>query len=345
MRPERQAHLETAVPDRATDQATHKPGSPQWIADCHDMLLGWYAAQARRLPWRDDADPYHVLVSEFMLQQTQVDRVLGKYAAFLEQFPTIGSLAHAPIADVIRAWRPLGYNRRAVRLWGIARQVVDGHDGNVPRDVATLLALEGIGAYTDGAIACFAFHEDVAVVDTNIRRVLHRLHDGVATAPMSERAVWRLAEMLLPTGQSSRWNQALMDLGATICTARRPDCPRCPLASRCVSYRHYVEAGSSLLDDYFASHERQGERRREPPFAESSRFYRGKIVATLGTLPPGETLPLHELGKAIKETFAPYETGWLDGLVDGLARDGLVEVTADDQGGERIVSLPGLQKS
>src|SRR6266480_4574674 len=145
----------------------------------HSYLLQWYAAEHRDLPWRSTHDPYAILVSEMMLQQTQVQRVLPKYEQFLAEFPTLADLAAAPTADVISAWVPLGYNMRAVRLQSIARQVISEYNGRIPDTIDELLKLKGIGRYTAGAIACFAYSKQVATVDTNIRRVLHRIFLGL----------------------------------------------------------------------------------------------------------------------------------------------------------------------
>src|SRR6266480_3363032 len=145
----------------------------------HSYLLQWYAVEHRDLPWRSTHDPYAILVSEMMLQQTQVQRVLPKYEQFLAEFPTLADLAAAPTADVISAWVPLGYNMRAVRLQSIARQVMNEFDGSIPDTIEELLILKGIGRYTAGAIACFGYGKQVATVDTNIRRVLHRIFLGL----------------------------------------------------------------------------------------------------------------------------------------------------------------------
>ncbi len=153
--------------------------APSLIARVHASLLSWYAAEQRDLPWRTTSDPYAILVSEIMLQQTQVDRVLPKYQQFLTAFPTLADLAAAPTADVISAWVPLGYNMRAVRLQSIARQVISEYNGRIPDTIDELLKLKGIGRYTAGAIACFAYRMQVAAVDTNIRRVLHRIFLGL----------------------------------------------------------------------------------------------------------------------------------------------------------------------
>jgi A/G-specific adenine glycosylase len=180
-------------------------------------LLAWFAENGRDLPWRRTRDPYAILVSEVMLQQTQVARVLERYPAWLERWPTPAALAAAPAADVVRAWSGLGYNRRALNLQNAARRVVEL--GEFPREIAELERLPGIGPYTARAIACFAFDAQVTALDTNVRRVLERSLGTTAVAP--------------PAGRAWDWNQALFDLGAQVCLARVPRCDRCPLASSC----------------------------------------------------------------------------------------------------------------
>lgn len=207
-----------------------------------DALLDWYRREGRAdLPWRATRDPYAVLVSEIMLQQTQVDRVAPKYRAFLERFPTLRALAEAPTAEVIRAWAGLGYNQRAVRLQQIARQAMSEYGGALPDSLGGLLRLKGVGRYTAGAVACFAFDAQVATVDTNIRRTLWRIFRGIepGTWQGGERAAREalaLAEWALPPGEAYDWQQALMDLGATICVARRPACERCPVREQCAAW-------------------------------------------------------------------------------------------------------------
>src|SRR5579859_3749264 len=196
-----------------------QPAADQ-IVRVHSELLHWYAAEQRDLPWRSTSDPYAILVSEIMLQQTQVDRVLPKYQQFLSTFPTLAALAAAPTAEVIAVWVPLGYNTRAVRLQSIARQIMAEYDGRIPDTIDELLKLKGIGRYTAGAIACFAYHKQVATVDTNIRRVLHRIFLGLEhpEPKVNDAQMLILAEQVLPPDHAYSWNQALMDLGATICT-------------------------------------------------------------------------------------------------------------------------------
>src|SRR5689334_19692091 len=205
--------------------------APDHVTQAQNALLQWYAREQRDLPWRATRDPYAILVSESMLQQPQVARVLPKYQQFLSAFPTLADLAAAPTADVISAWVPLGYNRRAISLQSIARQVIAKYGGRIPDTIDELLKLKGIGRYTAGAIACFAYHKQVATVDTNIRRVLHRIFLGLEQIEnqLKESEMLSLAERVLPEGNAYNWNQALMDLGATICTSTTPRCHLCPL--------------------------------------------------------------------------------------------------------------------
>jgi len=298
------------------------------LVNIRAALLEWFAAHARDLPWRRTREPYHILVSEIMLQQTQVDRVLPKYRAFLETFPTLAALAAAPTAEVIRAWSGLGYNRRAVNMQRTARAVLEQHGGQFPRDVATLLQLPGIGPYTAGAIACFAFEQDVAFMDTNIRRVVRRLFvEPTAGELPNDAALLAMALAAIPAGQGWAWNQALMELGALICTATSPLCWRCPVQASCRDYAARRVADERAFGDTPAPTPQRPRRiaeRREAPFAGSSRFYRGRIVEALRQLPAGEALPLHMLGAQIKEGFNEAELPWLRAMVEGLARDGLV---------------------
>ncbi len=200
-------------------------------------LLRWYGRHARDLPWRHTRDPYSILVSEIMLQQTQVDRVIPKYHEFLARYPTFESLAAAPTADVERTWRPLGYNIRPLHLQGIAREAVARYDGRLPDDARTLRTLRGIGRYTAGALLSFAYGKDAAVLDTNVRRVLGRVFFGPRRMARvrGQRPYWDLAETLIPRGRAYDFNQALMDFGATWCTPRRPRCGDCTMRAFCKS--------------------------------------------------------------------------------------------------------------
>jgi A/G-specific adenine glycosylase len=198
-------------------------------------LLGWYRRHGRDLPWRKTDNPYHILVSEIMLQQTQVDRVLPKYAEWLEKFPSLDALAGAPEQEVAETWRPLGYNIRPRRLQSIARESVEKYGGLLPSDEATLLSFKGIGPYTAGAIRSFAFGQRAAILDTNVARVLFRVYVG-AGDPKShamKRHLWSVSETLVPARHAFDFNQALMDLGAMVCVARSPRCLVCPMKKEC----------------------------------------------------------------------------------------------------------------
>jgi len=191
----------------------------------------------RQLPWRGSGDPYAVLVSEVMLQQTQVTRVAEYYPRFLARYPTLEDLAAAPADAVRESWDGLGYYARARNLHAAARHVVRTAGGQLPRTPDTLRRLPGIGRYTAGAVASLAFGAAVPAVDTNVARVLRRVFAvrGRRKSAAHEARVWRLADMLVPAGRSADWNQALMDLGATICTARAPKCSACPVREDCRS--------------------------------------------------------------------------------------------------------------
>jgi A/G-specific adenine glycosylase len=201
-------------------------------------LLAWYHANGRDLPWRNTSDPYHILVSEVMLQQTQVDRVLPKYAQWLERYPSLEALASAPEQDVTELWRPLGYNIRPRRLHAIARESVERYGGELPSDEETLLSFKGIGAYTAGAIRSFAFRQRAAILDTNVARVLFRafVGRGDIKAHAMRKHLWAVSEALVPRKEVFDFNQALMDLGAIVCSARKPKCAACPMTKSCVSY-------------------------------------------------------------------------------------------------------------
>jgi A/G-specific adenine glycosylase len=202
------------------------------------QLLSWYRRNGRSLPWRETDDPYHILVSEIMLQQTQVDRVLPKYHEWLGRYPSLEALASAPEHDVVRTWYPLGYNIRPRRLQAIARDAVERFGGRLPDDEETLLSFKGIGAYTAGAVMSFAFRKRAAILDTNVARVLFRVFVGRG-APDShamKKRLWQISWAVLPHRHVFDFNQALMDFGATVCSARAPQCDRCTMARRCRSF-------------------------------------------------------------------------------------------------------------
>jgi len=308
--------------------------APPALEDVHHHLLTWYAAEQRELPWRATDDPYAILVSEMMLQQTQVDRVLPKFQQFLATFPTLAALAAAPTADVISAWVPLGYNMRAVRLQSIARQVIAAYDGCIPDSIEELLKLKGIGRYTAGAIACFAYRKQVATVDTNIRRVLHRIFLGLEyPAPrLNDSQLLTLAEQVLPPGEAYNWNQALMDIGATICNSNNPQCTRCPVQESCKAFAELGQYSLFPAGDIFPQLRKVAEKKagyQTRPFTSTNRYFRGRIVDLLRTVPAGQRMTLDALGPKIKAGFCADDLPWLQKIVAGLAKDGLLDYAGD----------------
>lgn len=201
-------------------------------------LLAWYSRNGRDLPWRSTRNPYAILVSEFMLQQTQVSRVLEYFPRFMARFPTIEKLARARPKAVMEEWDGLGYYARARNLHRLARVVSKTHRGRISDKPDELQQLPGVGRYTAGAVACFAYEKPVATVDTNVRRVLGRV--------FAETDIWKLAERLVPKNGPRAWrfNQALMELGALVCTARKPKCPECPVRNDCLAVRSAVRIGT-----------------------------------------------------------------------------------------------------
>jgi A/G-specific adenine glycosylase len=201
-------------------------------------LLRWFREHGRDLPWRRTRDPYKILVSEVMLQQTQVERVREYYERFLREYPTIQDLASANPARVRDSWDGLGYYARARNLHAAARMVVGQHEGRVPRHLEEVLALPGVGRYTAGAVLSFAYGKPAPILDTNVRRVLGRVFvlRRASRPAAAERRLWALAEAVIPSGEAWAFNQALMDFGATVCTARSPRCTKCPIRQMCAYY-------------------------------------------------------------------------------------------------------------
>lgn len=234
-------------------------------------LLAWWEANGRELPWRQTRDPWAVLVSETMLQQTQVPRVETRYVQLLDEFPTPAACAAAPAGDVVRAWAGLGYNRRALNLHRCAVAVVERHGGALPDDLDALLALPGIGPYTARAILVFAFERDIGLVDTNAGRFLARAGAGRA---LGRRDAQELADSLVPRGQGWAWGQAVFDLGALVCVKRSPRCEVCPIAGACA----WARAGWPAPDPVAGSAGISG---GQSTFEGSDRQGRGRLVDAL----------------------------------------------------------------
>lgn len=287
-----------------------------------EALLAWYGPRRATYPWRREADPYAVLVSEVMLQQTQATRVVPSYLAFLRRFPSVRALARASRADVLRAWDGLGYNRRALALWAAAGAVVRDHGGVVPSDLDALRRLPGVGPYTAAAVAAMAFGVPVAAVETNVRRVVARVHVGREPDALTPRSIRGLAEMWLDRREPGSWNQALMDLGREVCRPR-PRCGACPLAAVC----RWPAEGAAL--------HRPTDGRRAEPFEGSSRQVRGAIVRAL------RRHPSLTLGSLVREVGGPRER--VERAVRQLAGEGLVRAGPAALAGRRNgrVRLPG----
>ncbi len=318
---------------------------PDAIARVQSAMLAWFDAERIELPWRQRRTPYAVLVSEFMLQQTQRERVVPKYRAFMLRFPDLPALAAASTADVIREWAGLGYNSRALRLHQLARRVVaDG--GEIPAEMDCLRELPGVGDYTARAVLCFGFDQPIACVDTNIRRVLRRVLVG-SPGPMGARttpaADLVLAERALVRKRAADWNAALMDLGALICRARMPMCDRCPVSVWCAARPVFTagddEAPRKVAEPrqpYSVGGIRAG---AKAPFAASDRFLRGRIVDVLRALPDDTALALTELARLATGMALPPQTERVQLLVERLEREGLV--VAESAGdGETRYRLP-----
>ena len=272
-----------------------------------EPVLGWFARSERPLPWRQTT-PWGVLVSEFMLQQTPVARVLPVWGEWMGRWPEPGALAREPVAEALRRWGRLGYPRRARRLHEAAGVIVDRHGGQVPRSEADLLALPGVGTYTAAAVRAFAFGQRSVVLDVNVRRVLARALDGVEH-PVGQpgRAELTAADLLWPADDltSARWSAAVMELGALVCTARTPDCDACPINDSCA----WLDAGQP-----------EGTApRRQATFEGSDRQARGRIMALLRHSTHSVT--------AQQVAQASPDAAQLERALAGLLRDGLVERT------------------
>lgn len=296
------------------DSRRRRPSPLQLRKKMNTSVLRWYKRHGRSLPWRATDDPYDVLISEVMLQQTQVSRVLVHYPGFLALFPSLPRLADAEQKAVVTAWRGLGYNNRAVRLHRLARIVMQRHDGALPADIMALRRLPGIGRYTAHALMVFAHGGRVPLVDINIRRlysrVFWRMHEVSELRPENE--IWTLAELLVPPERAYDWNQALMDLGAMICTARNPACAECPLRTICRS--------NGLL----RSTAMKAPRSEPSRWGIPHRVFRGRIIEFLRE----RNLPSRDIhiGAAIAKDFQQRDRPWLAGILHRLQRDGLVRL-------------------
>ena len=254
-------------------------------------ILDWYKKNQRDLPWRKTREPYHIMVSEIMLQQTQVNRVITKFEAWLKRFPTVEALATAPVSDVLKYWSGLGYNRRALNLKRAAEAIVKEHHGEFPQNETLLMKLPGIGPYTSRAILCFAFGKQVAVVDTNVKKVIltqiMKEPFDSAQGKLSEKDFQEIAEQLLPHGHAYDWNQALMDYASHVLKKEKIPIPK------------------------------------QSKFIGSHRYYRSGIVKLL--LEKKE-IAISKVGPAIKKDYSNKEKEWLQKLLEDLTKEGFIVV-------------------
>jgi A/G-specific adenine glycosylase len=278
-----------------------------------DAVLDWFDANGRMFAIREARDPYAILVSEVMAQQTQIGRAQEYWTRWMATFPTLEALASASPRDVLRAWAGLGYNRRAINLQRAARVVVAKHGGRLPETVEALERLPGVGPYTARAVAAIAFGVPVTAVDTNVRRVLSRVTVGDRVVPPGD--LQELADGLVPADRPAAWTQALMDVGATFCRSRRPACDGCPVRAWC----RFAAVDAPRV---------RTERNRVP-FAQTSRWLRGRILARLRDV-DGATWTL--FGDAIGE----HDSGAVSAALVAMARDGLVELDSAHAGRARL---------
>jgi A/G-specific adenine glycosylase len=302
-------------------------------------LLGWFARHGRSLAFRATQDPYAVLVAEVMLQQTQASRVEPAWRSFMARFPTVGDLAAASPAEVIRSWAGLGYNQRAVRLRGAAQVVVERHGGRLPRDPALLARLPGVGPYTARAVAATAFDRPVAAVDTNVRRVVGRVFGleplagrGAAGrgagAGGAARQVQGLADAWISRRRAAAWTHALMDVGATLCRLRDPLCSECPLQRLCL---HATASAATEIAGKAPPRGARGPTRPVVPFPATRRWLRGRLVARLREQSDGRWVELSgPLGGHSAEAVGD--------ALGRLVREGLVE--RDGRGRVRLPAGP-----
>ncbi|WP_340099202.1 A/G-specific adenine glycosylase [Salinibaculum salinum] len=292
-----------------SEEAVEDPLANAPLDDVREALVAWYERDHRSFPWRETTDPYEILVSEVMSQQTQLGRVVDAWHAFTERWPTAADLAAADRADVVGFWtdHSLGYNNRAKYLHEAAQQVQEQFDGEFPEDPDGLSELMGVGPYTANAVASFAFNNGDAVVDTNVKRVLYRAFD----VPDDDAVFERAATELLPDGQSRVWNNAIMELGGIACE-QTPHCDEadCPWREWCSAYA----SGDFTAPDVPT----------QPEFEGSRRQMRGRVVSVLKEY---DELPLDELGPRVRVDYMPdgeYGREWLRDLLSDLESDGLV---------------------
>lgn len=319
----------------------------------HKLLLYWFQEHARELPWREERedlklkdpnadknpmvqdlkpgdrylagpkrDPYRVLVSEIMLQQTQVDRVIPKFQAFLKRWPTSQDFAKASLPDVLIFWKGLGYNRRARFLHQAIKTVVEQFHAQFPQTLEELLRLPGLGPYTASAVAVFALGQQHPVIDTNVKRILSRVWIGGEPSLVKQKELYELATQTIPKGMADPWHQALMDLGATICTSKNPQCEQCPLAETCLANQTAMKQGVKYRDVLVAA-KKQQKKPSLPRFESTDRFFRGRVVDALRE----KSLHLDDLREWLDAHYNLCDRARYGQIIEGLVKDQLIELS------------------
>lgn len=321
----------------------------------HTLIFEWFKKHGRILPWRMkqefedlgvreetiasyfskmwDRNPYHVVISELMLQQTQVDRVLPKFEAFLKAFPTVHDLSNAKLSEVLILWKGLGYNRRAIFLHKMAQTIVKDFDGVFPKKEEELLKLPGVGGYTARAILAFGYGQDVGVIDTNIKRIYSRAFfgDEFQNLDVSKKEFEQVVDESVPKGMGDPWNQSLMDFGALICTASSPKCDTCPIQTICKANVRAKEFGFlSYADQLKAKKPKENKKREKVLFKNTDRYFRGKIIDILREHP----VHMKDLQKIMVDTYMLADLKRFGQIIETLMVDGLIVIKGS------IVALP-----
>ena len=285
------------------------------LFEIHTHILDWFAREGRIFPWRyESPDPYHVLISEYMLQQTQTSRIAERFPIFLERFQDIHALSKANNQEMILAWQGLGYNNRALRLRDCASAIVELHDGKIPDDYDALIQLPGIGPYTASAIMSFAFGKDISVIDVNIRRIYERMQGISNSDEYPQKKMQSFAEQAYPKGKSSEWHQALMDIGSQYCKANQALCEKCPLQNHCESA-------------FNVRFEKNKKKKPEPSHREiPNRIWRGKTIECLRKSDDFQCEKSRLLHSILDSSIYANDLAWFDEIImPALIRDRLIE--------------------
>jgi A/G-specific adenine glycosylase len=304
---------------------------PSLSADARAAVLAWFDERGRALAFRRTRDPYAILVSEVMAQQTQIARVVDAWSRFLERFPTVESLAESSPADVLRAWQGMGYDRRALNLRRAARAIVEDHGGRVPSDISALEGLPGVGPYTARAVASIAFGVRVGAVDTNVRRVLGRALAGGEAAAISAVRLQAIADASVDPDRPGDWTHAVMDVGATHCRPRAPKCDACPLRAWCAYATGTPREGGAAVDRRPQPADPRPRPSRAPAirFDATTRWLRGRIVDRLRGAAGADW-------STIDGPIGDHDAAAVRSALGALARDGLVELDPTESGRARL---------